>query len=148
MDRCSCPWDRLGATGDPKDTSYDKDVAEAVKRFQQDRKLKATGTLTAATVEAINGPRRNSSARDVDVILANMERWRWLPRELGNAGHAYVMLNIPDFTLKVYRNDAVLWQTKVVVGAVKTPTPILTETMRSEERRVGKECRSRWSPYH
>ena len=21
-------------------------------------------------------------------------------------------------------------------------------TMRSEERRVGKECRSRWSPYH
>jgi len=27
----------------------------------------------------------------------------------------------------------------------------LTETqfvMRSEERRVGKECRSRWSPYH
>src|SRR5256884_8533102 len=22
------------------------------------------------------------------------------------------------------------------------------ETMRSEERRVGKECRSRWSPYH
>ena len=22
------------------------------------------------------------------------------------------------------------------------------ETVRSEERRVGKECRSRWSPYH
>ena len=24
----------------------------------------------------------------------------------------------------------------------------LLETTRSEERRVGKECRSRWSPYH
>ena len=23
-----------------------------------------------------------------------------------------------------------------------------TEAKRSEERRVGKECRSRWSPYH
>ena len=23
-----------------------------------------------------------------------------------------------------------------------------TEELRSEERRVGKECRSRWSPYH
>ena len=23
-----------------------------------------------------------------------------------------------------------------------------TGTLRSEERRVGKECRSRWSPYH
>ena len=24
----------------------------------------------------------------------------------------------------------------------------LTREQRSEERRVGKECRSRWSPYH
>src|SRR5258706_15821483 len=29
-----------------------------------------------------------------------------------------------------------------------TPTPMLIDTTRSEERRVGKECRSRWSPYH
>ena len=31
-----------------------------------------------------------------------------------------------------------------------TPTPVVStdETTRSEERRVGKECRSRWSPYH
>ena len=29
-------------------------------------------------------------------------------------------------------------------------TPLLNplEVLRSEERRVGKECRSRWSPYH
>src|SRR5215831_18752218 len=26
--------------------------------------------------------------------------------------------------------------------------PPVTEDLRSEERRVGKECRSRWSPYH
>ena len=25
---------------------------------------------------------------------------------------------------------------------------LLKENIRSEERRVGKECRSRWSPYH
>ena len=25
---------------------------------------------------------------------------------------------------------------------------LLLQRMRSEERRVGKECRSRWSPYH
>ena len=33
----------------------------------------------------------------------------------------------------------------------RTPKADLHETlltMRSEERRVGKECRSRWSPYH
>ena len=25
---------------------------------------------------------------------------------------------------------------------------LIDEQLRSEERRVGKECRSRWSPYH
>src|SRR3712207_7912701 len=30
----------------------------------------------------------------------------------------------------------------------KAPVKPLTEEGRSEERRVGKECRSRWSPYH
>ena len=28
------------------------------------------------------------------------------------------------------------------------PAPREMEIRRSEERRVGKECRSRWSPYH
>src|SRR5215211_2160061 len=97
--------ERLGVSGDANDTTYDNDVAEAVKTFQQKHKLKATGTLTAATLDAVNGPRR-SSARDIDVVLANMERWRWLPRELSNASRAYVVLNVPDYTLRVYRDNA------------------------------------------
>ena len=32
----------------------------------------------------------------------------------------------------------------VLSGAI----PLLLPLYRSEERRVGKECRSRWSPYH
>src|SRR3712207_9461929 len=28
------------------------------------------------------------------------------------------------------------------------PIETINDSMRSEERRVGKECRSRWSPYH
>src|SRR5215208_4231463 len=121
--------ERLGVSGDANDTTYDKDVAEAVKTFQQKHKLKPTGTLTAATLDVVNGPRR-SSARDIDVVLANMERWRWLPRELSNASRAYVVLNVPDYTLRVYRDNAVVWQTRVVVGQPKTPTPILSETMK------------------
>ena len=30
----------------------------------------------------------------------------------------------------------------------KIMSTITNSAMRSEERRVGKECRSRWSPYH
>jgi murein L,D-transpeptidase YcbB/YkuD len=115
--------ERLQVTGDSD--LYDKPLADAVKKFQQQRGLSATGTLTVATVNAINGPR--AAGRDVDIILANMLRWRWMPRDLGNA---YVMVNIPDYTLKVMHNGQQAWNTKVVVGKPTTPTPITTETMK------------------
>ena len=35
-----------------------------------------------------------------------------------------------------------------VMAGYETTVPITLDMMRSEERRVGKECRSRWSPYH
>jgi murein L,D-transpeptidase YcbB/YkuD len=117
--------ERLGVAGDTSDTTYDKAVAEAVKKFQESHHLAASGQLTAATVDAINGPKRD---REVDIILANMERWRWLPRDLGNA---YVMVNIPDFTLRVMKDGAQVWKTKIVSGAPgNRATPLLTETMK------------------
>src|SRR3712207_9582811 len=36
----------------------------------------------------------------------------------------------------------------IVAGATTAKPPAGARTVRSEERRVGKECRSRWSPYH
>src|SRR5260221_14335839 len=35
-----------------------------------------------------------------------------------------------------------------LAGMVLAPGTLDTIEFRSEERRVGKECRSRWSPYH
>src|SRR5258708_3776924 len=43
----------------------------------------------------------------------------------------------PAIELGEYKNVSVQHQ----------PRPVITEELRSEERRVGKECRSRWSPY-
>jgi murein L,D-transpeptidase YcbB/YkuD len=117
--------ERLGVAGDTSDTTYDKAVAEAVKKFQDSHHLAASGQLTAATVDAINGPKRD---REVEIILANMERWRWLPRDLGGA---YVMVNVPDFTLRVMKDGVQLWKTKIVSGAPgNRATPMLTETMK------------------
>jgi murein L,D-transpeptidase YcbB/YkuD len=104
---------------------YDKPLSDAVKKFQSQRKLAASGQLNNSTIDAINGPRRD---RDADIILANMERWRWLPRELGKA---YVMVNVPDYTLKVVNNGQTVWTTKIVVGKPgNLATPMLTETMK------------------
>ena len=57
-----------------------------------------------------------------------MERWRWLPRDLGKT---YVMVNIPDYTLKVVHDHQVVWRTKIVAGKPQTPTPLLTASMDS-----------------
>jgi murein L,D-transpeptidase YcbB/YkuD len=117
--------DRLGVTGDAAGATYDKALAEAVKKFQRQHDLAPTGVLNNATAEAFNGPRRD---RDADVIIANMERWRWLPRDLGQA---YVMVNIPDYTLRVMDQGAMVWTTKIVAGQPgEKATPLLSETMK------------------
>ena len=121
---------KLGISENADDTHYDAKVAEAVRKFQESADLKATGVLDDRTVKAINSPKRD---RQIDTVIVNMERWRWLPRQLGAAslGNAYVILNIPDFTLKVMQNGAQVWNTRVVTGKPgQHATPLLTETMK------------------
>jgi len=117
--------DKLGLPAVRDDAFYDKPLADAVAQFQKEHGLPANGRLTNQTVDALNGKRHE---RDDQVIIANMERWRWLPRDLGKA---HVVLNIPDFTLQVYNNGASIWKTRVVVGKPGThATPLLSETMK------------------
>ena len=121
---------KLGIAENADDTHYDAKVAEAVRKFQAGADLKPTGVLDDKTVRAINSPKRD---RQIDTVVVNMERWRWLPRNLGEPklGDAYVILNIPDYTLKVMQNGAQLWTTRVVTGQPGNhATPLLTETMK------------------
>jgi murein L,D-transpeptidase YcbB/YkuD len=115
--------ERLGVPAKADDKTYDKQLSEAVAKFQKDRGLNPDGSLGNATVGALNGVKREKAT---DIIIANMERWRWMPRELGKS---HVMLNIPDFTLRVVKDGSLYWNTKVVVGKPHTPTPILTASM-------------------
>ncbi|MFL9826630.1 murein L,D-transpeptidase, partial [Rhodoplanes sp. SY1] len=115
--------EKLGVAG--SGTAYDKPLADAVKAFQKKKGLKQTGVFDAAAVDALNGPR---NARTADVIRANLERWRWVPHDLGKA---HVIVNIPEFVLRVYKDDATLWTTRVVVGKPGNhATPLLSETMK------------------
>jgi murein L,D-transpeptidase YcbB/YkuD len=115
---------RLDVAGEGGAT-YDKPLADAVKKFQAIHKLKSTGTLDVATVEVLNG---RSSDPQTDIIIANMERWRWMPRDLGNT---YVIVNLPDYTLRVIRQGKQVWMTRIVVGKPATPTPIMSAQMKS-----------------
>jgi L,D-transpeptidase YcbB len=121
---------KLGVSENADDTHYDAKVAEAVRKFQEGAELRATGALDSATVRALNSPKRD---KQIDVVLVNMERWRWLPRDLGAPaiGDAYVILNVPDYTLKVMQHGAQVWATRVVTGKPGIhATPLLSETMK------------------
>jgi L,D-transpeptidase YcbB len=116
--------ERLGLKGDAADLHFDAKMVEAVKKYQRVNELKVTGALDAQTIRELNGPPRD---KQIDTIIVNMERWRWIPRDLGKT---HVMVNLPDFTLRLMHNGSMMWTTRIVIGKPAMPTPLLTETMK------------------
>ncbi|MBI1201628.1 MAG: L,D-transpeptidase family protein [Rhodopseudomonas sp.] len=102
---------------------YDRALYNAVKEVQERADLKPNGIIDARTLAAINGPSRRKT---IDTLIANMERWRWLPHDLGTN---YVMVNIPDYSLRVMHDGQEIWNTKIVAGKPQTPTPLLSAAM-------------------
>jgi murein L,D-transpeptidase YcbB/YkuD len=121
-DRVPLLRERLKISGDG--TTFDKPLADAVKKYQQDHQFKVTGTLTQQTIDALNG---HQPDKPVDIILANMERWRWMPHDLGNT---YVIVNLADFTLRVMHDGKPYWTTRIVDGKPEMPTPIMQAEMK------------------
>jgi murein L,D-transpeptidase YcbB/YkuD len=60
-------------------------------------------------------------------IVANMERWRWMPRELAPTR---VEVNIPQFELTLVRDGVAAYRSRVMVGKPSTPTPVFSNSMR------------------
>ncbi len=99
---------------------FDESVDAAVKAFQQSAGLKPDGVIGPATLG-----RLNAAADDhVDTILVNMERWRWMPEDLGKF---YVRVNIPNFNLDIYKDGKVYFTTRIVVGQPTKQTPIFSD---------------------
>ncbi|TMJ33380.1 MAG: murein L,D-transpeptidase [Alphaproteobacteria bacterium] len=116
--------ERLGVPGEASDLRYDEKLANAVKGFQRGNGLPATGNLDARTVKKLNP----TNDRRIAMVIANMERWRWYPRELRKSR---VEVNEPDFTLKVLHEGRQLWTTRVVIGKPNLPSPLLAQQMDS-----------------
>ena len=105
------------------DTVYDDSVVEAVKAFQQSQNLYVDGVMGPATVAALNGGAPLTKAD----IIANMERWRWMPRDLGAFN---VLVNIPEYRLSINRDNVPEYTTRVVVGTTKNQTPVFSDMIR------------------
>jgi murein L,D-transpeptidase YcbB/YkuD len=69
-----------------------------------------------------------SSGQPTDGVIANMERWRWLPREF-SANR--MIVNIPDATVRFVHNGELVFVARAVVGKLTTPTPLIAATITS-----------------
>ncbi len=99
---------------------FDDSVDAAVKAFQESAGLKPDGIIGPATLGRLNA----AADSHVDTILVNMERWRWMPEDLGKF---YVRVNIPNFNLDIYKDDKVIYTTRIVDGQPTKQTPIFSD---------------------
>ncbi|MBN9023395.1 MAG: L,D-transpeptidase family protein, partial [Rhizobiales bacterium] len=102
---------------------YDELLVAAVEDFQGAAGLRQDGIVGRNTLAALNG----RQADPVTTVLVNMERWRWMPRYLGDFS---VRVNVPEYTLYVYDGQDVAYTTRVVVGKVGSQTPIFSDEIR------------------
>jgi L,D-transpeptidase YcbB len=114
-----------GATATPpgREDSYDPALVSAVERFQARHGLDSDGVVGPAALVAMNVPIED---RIAEIVLA-MERWRWMPRELGAQ---YLMVNIAGFELLRVKDGQVDERMSVVVGKPYSRTPVFSDLVR------------------
>lgn len=114
------PPDPAAPSGEPD--LFDAPLAAALRAFQERQGLDADGSVGPATLEALNV----SAAERVRQIEINLDRWRWLPRELGER---YVMVNVAGFALDVVESGKSVLSMRIVAGKPSSRTPMFTGTM-------------------
>ncbi len=112
---------RLVASGDLAQVSeeFDASLDLAVRRFQSLQGLSADGVV---------GPRTRAelsigAAARVRQIELNLERWRWLPSDLGDP---HALINIPAFSLVLTEHGRTVMSMRIVVGKDYLRTPIFS----------------------
>jgi murein L,D-transpeptidase YcbB/YkuD len=101
---------------------FDDAVEKAVRRFQQRHGLQADGVVGASTLAALNV----SVEARMRQIAVNMERWRWLPRQLGRR---YILVNIARFSLEVIEDAKPVMSMRIIVGKPYQSTPVFNAAM-------------------
>lgn len=118
---------RLIATGDLDSRAsggdtFDEPTAKAVIRFQRRYGRNPDGVVSSTELAELNV----SAEERLRQIELNMERYRWLPKSFGDR---YLLVNIPEYTLRVFEGTKPVVDMRVVVGKAMNATPVFSDQM-------------------
>lgn len=102
-------------------TVYDAEMAKQIKAFQAKEGLLADGIIGKNTLIALNRNKAHLRAE----VAAQMERWRWYPK----LDSAYILINIPDYSMKLVAEKQLLFSRRVIVGKSGRKTPVLVSEL-------------------
>jgi len=112
----------LGPMADGDDDLFDEVLEKGVRKFQERHGLEINGIVDLFTLAALSVPVEER----VRQIELNMERWRWLP---ANLGPRYIQANIANFGLEVVEQDHPVMTMRVIVGKPGQRTPVFSSRM-------------------
>ncbi len=120
----------LVQTGDLRDVdesylefpTFDSKLKQALKRFQKRHYLKETGELDRVSVLYT----RKSLEKKIELIKLNIERYKLFPHIYDKD---YIIINIPEFSLKFFKNHVLIDDIFVVIGREDRPTPIFSDIL-------------------
>jgi murein L,D-transpeptidase YcbB/YkuD len=94
-------------------------IADALKKYQKSQNFRVTGKLSDPLVDRLN----DTDWERFERIAINLDRYKLLPDTLPGT---YAWVNLPSFTLQVFNDDTLVFQSRVIVGGPNTRTPLLS----------------------
>lgn len=121
--------ERLAISGDlpkdqPRHSSYDQVLEDAVRRFQGRHGLTVDGLVGRATLRALN----TSVEQRVDQIRVNLARMHQL---VSSEQRDLLLVNVPAFKATLFRDAGKVWSTRVIIGEEEDQTPVLRSELTS-----------------
>ena len=131
---------KVQAADPASETVYDAKLQDAVREFQRGNGLRADGQIGNGTRNALNAagkPKQAAAApppppatneAKIERILINMERWRWMPEQLGKF---YVWDNVPEALTRIVKDGKIIHTARIIVGQPTWPTPSFSADMKT-----------------
>ncbi|MGA8689370.1 MAG: L,D-transpeptidase family protein [Methyloceanibacter sp.] len=127
-------FDQVPPLRDPKTVMSEIAAADAPDAYlrslhpkhEQFERLRQALLAARARVDAGGKPAAN--AVEIRRLIINMERWRWMPEDLGAV---YVWNNSPEFMLYVVKDGKTIYSDKTLVGTIGYATPVFSADMKT-----------------